>query len=135
MTNHIQTGAVHHVTLTVTDVSRALDFYTRLLGFQEVADYGPRKILHNGSVLLAVGPAPDPAQALDEDRFSEHRVGLDHISFSVGNMAALEAAAQRFDQEGVERGEIRHLEPFGIHVMAFRDPDNIQLELTAPHEG
>jgi hypothetical protein len=29
-------------------------------------------------------------------------------------------------------GEIKPLEPFGIAVLAFRDPDNIQLELAAP---
>jgi hypothetical protein len=32
----------------------------------------------------------------------------------------------------VAHGEIKPLEPFGIAVLAFRDPDNIQLELTAP---
>jgi hypothetical protein len=62
-------------------------------------------------------------------------VGLDHISFSVENLAALEAAARLFAEKGVEHGEIRDLGPFGIYVMAFRDPDNIQLELTAPHES
>jgi hypothetical protein len=45
----------------------------------------------------------------------------------------LEAAAALLDEHGVTRGEIKDLGPgFGIHVMAVRDPDNIQLELTAP---
>jgi len=32
----------------------------------------------------------------------------------------------------VQRGEVRELTSFGICVLAFRDPDNIQLELTSP---
>ena len=47
-------------------------------------------------------------------------------------MAELEAAASLFDARGVSHGEIMSLEPFNIAVLAFRDPDNIQVELTAP---
>jgi hypothetical protein len=36
------------------------------------------------------------------------------------------------EAQGVAHGEIELLEPFGIAVPAFHDPDNIQLELTAP---
>jgi hypothetical protein len=47
-------------------------------------------------------------------------------------MADMEAAVQKLDAHGVEHGEIKPLEPFGIAVLAIRDPDNIQIELTAP---
>ena len=47
-------------------------------------------------------------------------------------MAGLEAAARLFDTQGVPQGEIKPLEPFGIAVLAFRDPDNIPVGLTAP---
>ena len=46
-------------------------------------------------------------------------------------MADLAAAADLFNARGVPHGEIKPLEPFGIAVLAFRDPDNIQVELTA----
>jgi len=46
----------------------------------------------------------------------------------------LEQAARWFGQNGVPHGEIKDLgEDFRIYVLAFRDPDNIQLELTAPY--
>ena len=32
----------------------------------------------------------------------------------------------------VPHGDIATLTGFGIHVLPFRDPDNIQIELTAP---
>ncbi len=38
------------------------------------------------------------------------------------------------DERGLSHSEVRDLGPaFGIYVLIFRDPDNIQLELTAPH--
>ena len=128
----ITTAGVHHVALTVTDVKRSQQFYTGLLGFNHLTDFGPRALLHNGSVLLGLGPAPDPVQALPGDRFNENRIGLDHLSLSVAGMAEMEAALALLDANGVPHGDILRLEPFGIAVLALRDPDNIQVELTAP---
>jgi len=128
----IRTGAVHHVALTVSDVRRSQQFYSDVLGFNFLTDFGPKALLHNGSVLLALNPPPDPAQALPADQFSESRIGLDHLSLSVASMADLHAAVALFDAQGITHGEIKPLEPFGIAVLAFRDPDNIQVELTAP---
>lgn len=136
MSTQTQTGAVHHVTLTVSDIKRSTEFYTRFLGFQVAVEFAPRIALSNGSLLLVLTPPSDPAQAIPADRFNENRIGLDHVSFSVSSMAELEKAAALLDDHGVVRGDIRDLgSGFGIHVMALRDPDNIQLELTAPYSN
>ena len=127
MAETINIGPVHHLGLTVTDMERALRFYTEVLGLQQVAEFGPKRILSNGSVMIGLGPAASP-----DDRFDEARVGMDHISFSVNSRAELERAVAALDAHGVEHGEITELEPFGITILAFRDPDNTQLELTAP---
>jgi catechol 2,3-dioxygenase-like lactoylglutathione lyase family enzyme len=66
------------------------------------------------------------------DRFDEDRVGLDHLSFSVASREELDQAVRLFDERGVPHGEIATLSSFGIAVLPFRDPDNIQVELTAP---
>ena len=129
----ISTGAVHHMALTVSDVARSQAFYTDLLGFEHLADFGPRALLSNGSLVLALTPPPDPVQAIAGDRFNENRIGLDHVSFSVGSKADLEAAVALLDEYNVPHGEINDLAPFQIYVLAFRDPDNIQVELTAPY--
>ena len=129
----IQTGAVNHMTLTVTDRDRARDFYSSVLGFQFLMEFGPKYLLSNDSVILALNEAPDPTRAISDDRFDENRVGLDHVSFNVSSREALEQAAQLLDERGISRGEIKDLGDLGLYVMAFRDPDNIQLELTAPH--
>jgi hypothetical protein len=81
----------------------------------------------SGNLLLGLRPV-----APHEDRFDENRVGLDHLSFGVTSRTELEEAARLFDQRGVPHGEIKRLSGFGIDILPFRDPDNIELELTAP---
>lgn len=129
----ISTGAVHHLTLTVRDLRSSIEFYTTLLGFQVAAELSPtRVILSNGTALMALSNPPDPSRAIPDDEFNENRLGLDHLSFDVGSYQALENAVKVFDENGVSHGEIKDLgEGFGICVLAFRDPDNIQLELTS----
>lgn len=149
MAQSLSVGPIHHVRMTVTDVDRSREFYTSVLGFQVAAQMpestddplsaGLAKALMGG-VVLQNGPVLFGLRAGGEnhlaagDRFDEHRVGLDHLSFSVPSRGDLDAAARLLDERGVPHGEIVDLPAFGIYVLAFRDPDNIQLELTAPRE-
>ncbi len=133
MTDHIATGAVHHFTLTVTDVGRAYDFYSEVLGFQKVADYGPRILAHNESFLLVLSPTSDSGQTNGDKGFDETSVGLDHLSLAVENREELERAVGILDERKISHGEIVDLADFKIYVLMLRDPDNIQVELTAPH--
>jgi glyoxylase I family protein len=134
MPTPIAAGAIHHLRLTVTDVDRSRAFYTAVLGFAHVMDLPRGVFLSNGAVGLGLGPSPDPTRAPAEDRFDEARVGLDHLSFSVASRDELERARQLLDERGVPHGEITDLgETFGLYILAFRDPDNIQLELTAAY--
>lgn len=149
MAQSLSVGPIHHLRMTVTDVDRSREFYTSVLGFQVAAQMpestddplsaGLAKALMGG-VVLQNGPVLFGLRAGGEnhlasgDRFDEHRVGLDHLSFSVPSRGDLDAAARLLDERGVPHGEIVDLPAFGIYVLAFRDPDNIQLELTAPRE-
>jgi hypothetical protein len=80
------------------------------------------------------GGLGEGATAPSEDRFAENRIGLDHVSLDIGSRAELEQAVELMDAHGVPHGTLNDLAPtLPIYVLAFRDPDNIQLELTAPH--
>ncbi len=142
---HIQTGDIHHVRLTVTDVARSREFYTSLLGFEVAVESPPEddpsaaevfKILFGGIVMtrgnLLLGLRP---MAPSGDRFDPDRVGLDHLSFSVTSRDELEVALRLFEERGVVHGAITTLPSFGIDVLPFEDPDGVQLELTAPAAG
>jgi glyoxylase I family protein len=134
MTTSIATGSVHHLALTVTNVRRSVDFYSSVLGFKPIVELGPRVLLFNGSMVLAVTPPPDASQALADDRFNENRVGLDHLSFGVKSKADMEDALKFLNQRGIPHGDIKDLgADMRIYVLALRDPDNIQIELTAPY--
>jgi glyoxylase I family protein len=142
MAAEIELGAIHHLRLTVTDIERSREFYTKLLGFN-VAVEAPESddpksdpsypvlwggaVMAKGNYLLGLRPV-----AAKNDRFDEDRVGLDHLSFSVESRAALDQAIRTLDEHNVPHGEPRELTSFGICVLPFRDPDNIQLELTSP---
>ena len=133
MPEHITVQGVHHFRLTVSDVNRAVRFYTEGLGFKKLMDLNPGAFLSNGSVGLGIGPHPFPDRALKGDRFDENRIGLDHLSFAVPTRRALDEAARVLDQHGVAHSEVRDLgEAFGICVLIFRDPDNVQLEMSGP---
>ena len=60
-------------------------------------------------------------------------MGLDHLCFNVGSRDELEQAMGVLDEHDVSHGEIVDLSGLSIYVLMFRDPDNIQIELTAPH--
>jgi glyoxylase I family protein len=142
MAGKIELGGIHHIRLTVTDITRSREFYTGLLGFQVAAEApesdDPKSdpsypvlwggvVMAKGNYLLGLRPV-----AAKGDSFDEDRVGLDHMSFSVESRVALDEAIKVLDEQGVPRGQVRELTSFGICVLPFRDPDNIQLEITSP---
>jgi glyoxylase I family protein len=142
MSSPIQVGVPHHIRLTVTDVERSRAFYTEVLGFDVALESPPDDdpdgvvadtlqggiVLVNAGVMIGLRPV-DAAHA--DDRFDPFRVGLDHLSFAVGSRADLDAAAQVFDEHGVEHGPVREVPAMGMAFLAAFDPDGIALELTA----
>lgn len=52
--------------------------------------------------------------------------GIHHIKLTVTD---LEKSRKFFDKEDIKHGEIEKLSN-DLYVLAFRDPDNIQLELS-----
>jgi len=119
---------IHHVILTVSDLERARAFYGDLLGFElTVLDPQYGKLAYfpvegGHSVWLVQHGKTPPG-----DRFSEFRVGLDHLAFTAPNKEFLDALAARLIAAGVNTKGVELFYGQYLYV-AFRDPDNIQLE-------
>ena len=93
--------ALTHVALTVKDLSVSVPWYEALLDAKPVLDEDTDPDFHHTVYLLGNGtllglhqhgtPAPD-------ERFSEHRIGLDHVSFGCADRAELETWEARLDE-------------------------------------
>jgi catechol 2,3-dioxygenase-like lactoylglutathione lyase family enzyme len=115
----------HHVTLNVTDLPRARAFYEGVLGFevdQDLPGYKLRLRIGESRTRLVLRPPPG---AVDADRFTEYRIGLDHLSFGASR-ACIDKMADALAAAGVH-ADLSH-DPLGTAVLCFRDPDNIALE-------
>src|SRR5689334_18849534 len=123
---------ISHVELTVRDAERSAAWYRETLGLETLIeparpDWGPgvvTTVLHPATGLIIGLVQHEPSEV---SAFSESRVGLDHLAFSVASRSELEAWVEHFDGHGIDHSGIND-QPYGS-VVVFRDPDNIQLEL------
>jgi catechol 2,3-dioxygenase-like lactoylglutathione lyase family enzyme len=117
----------HHVTLNVTDLVRARAFYEGLLGLRVDQDFPGEKLrfrLPDTSARLVLRPVLPGTPA--GDRFTEHRVGLDHIAIAATREEVNELTG-RLRAAGFPAD--LHRNRGSDHAMVtFRDPDNIQWE-------
>jgi glyoxylase I family protein len=130
MTEPSLTG-VGHIALSVKDLPRAVAWYGEVLGFQPLFpfntdDFDRQILMHPSGAFVALTRHHHPDA--DED-FNERRPGLDHLAFSVQDVAALEAWADRLDALGWPHSGVSVTPVTGSALLAFRDPDGIALEL------
>lgn len=131
-----------HVRLTVTDISRSKDFYDRLFGWEiavdqsaQADDPGVRQSaekFYGGVVYQTPQGTLFGLRPVGTAVFNPDVTGLDHVSFAVESRTALEAAADTLDKVGIKHGEVTDLTDAGIAILSFQDPDDINIELTAP---
>ncbi len=125
--------ALNHVAVTVRDLEISVPWYRALIGadpvLDEHTDAGFRHVvwLLDGGTLFGIHQHD---RAADDERFSEFRVGLDHVSWGCADRAELENWANRLDDLGIEHGPI--VDASYGSGLSFRDPDGIALEFFAP---
>ena len=121
--------AFNHYALTVSNLQRSIDWYERLFGSP------PVEVIDEGNYRAEMWFEPafaihENQHQFQDDVFDEFRIGLDHIAFGCASREELESWPARLDALGIEHGEIVD-RSYGAGL-AFRDPDNIQLEFFLP---
>jgi catechol 2,3-dioxygenase-like lactoylglutathione lyase family enzyme len=126
-------NAIHHVSLTVSDLDASVRWYQEVLGLTELL----REDHPDGSGYGIVLGKPDFSLCIglhthdsaDGSRFAETRTGLDHFSFLAADRDELAAWEKRLADLGVDHSPLN--DQGGYAVVVLRDPDNIQLEFIA----
>ena len=124
---------LNHVAVTVRDVNVSGPWYRRLFDADPIADehddtagYRHQVWMIAGGTLFGIHQHDHPAP---DEKFSEHRVGLDHVGFGCASRAELETWVTRLNELGIEHGGIVDAD-YGSGL-SFRDPDGIALEFFA----
>ena len=128
------TSGVHHIGLTVKDLSRSKEFFIDTLGFKqtgEIADY-PAVFLSDDSIMLTLWQVENPDQAAPFNY--TNNIGLHHVAFKLDSDKALDELHQKllqiddvtfeFGPEPVGEGPTRHMICF--------EPGGVRIEFIAP---
>jgi lactoylglutathione lyase len=118
-----------HIALIVSDMDRAIEFYTAVLGLKLIKDGRPE----GGLKKTFIGTRNRPILALIEDK--ERRTltsvsvgGVNHIAFSVDD---IEKASGLLKERGVKFIEEKISGDGKVIAYHFLDPDGLELEICA----
>jgi glyoxylase I family protein len=123
----METSGLNHIIMTIKDVKISQEFYGDLLGFET-------KNIADGFFFMTGGVSIfffSPRRPIPDDRFNEFRIGLDHLAFTAPSESDLQSLAEKLQAAGVETKGVETYHT-GNKYVAFRDPDNIQLEYWLP---
>ncbi|WP_409032576.1 fosfomycin resistance glutathione transferase [Janthinobacterium sp. CG_23.3] len=107
---------INHLTLAVTDISKSVEFYSRLLNFRLHASWDAGAYLSVGELWLCL--------SLDTVRSGENSHEYTHYAFSI-QQSELPQFRQRLEVEGIKEWKLNRSEGDSVY---FLDPDGHKLE-------
>jgi len=107
---------IYDVTLTVSDLTRAIDFYQNTLGLRKQYATDTYAGFDGGGVQLGLRQGVPPSDP----------TGTPLIDFQVADIETVYATLK---ERGVHFSQEPHTAPWGGHIAFFEDPDGNQLEL------
>lgn len=124
------TGWLHHVDITVSDLTCSTEFYDRvlpLMGFQRLPDCPEGPIWRGNTVEVGLQRAHSEAPR-QHDRYSP---GLHHLAFGAPDRRAVDRLYEALQRLGVPildpPAQYDQYVP-GYYAVFFSDPDGIKLE-------
>jgi glyoxylase I family protein len=138
----INSSGFAHVRLTVTDIARSKSFYDQVFGWPIAVDasdsieepgirHSPERF-YGGIIYQTPQGTLFGLRPVGSEGFDSERTGLDHLSFTVASRQDLVDAAAALSAAGIQHGEIIDMAASGLAILSFQDPDDINVELTAP---
>ena len=131
-----------HVRLTVTDIERSAEFYDTVFGWPRAIDQSASvdepgvkespEQFYGGVVYQTPQGTLFGLRPVGGDSFESTRTGLDHVSFAVDSRNELVRVEAELAEAGIVHGEVTDLTDAGLAILSFQDPDDINIELTAP---
>jgi len=116
---------LNHAVLYVSDLKRSVNFYSRVFGFEIIAEQGPMAFLrakgsanHHDLGLLSLGT--------DAPRPPEGSTGLYHLAWELGSIQELALAREELKKAGAYTGESDHGATKSVYGA---DPDGNEFEL------
>lgn len=111
----------NHLTINVSNLSRSLEFYTRVLGLALIHKGNSDAYLEWGAAWICLIEQPDYTVS------TRKTIGFDHFAFTIAQ-EYFEEAIQVLQANKVQivRGPIRRGVGWSVN---FLDPDGVQLEL------
>jgi glyoxylase I family protein len=121
---------LHHISLTVTDVERSAEWYSRTLGFER------RGVMPNERFeRLALGHPEMPLlltltshHGRPAGRFDETVTGLDHLAFRTRSPEDVDTWRTWLVAQQVACSDVKDGALPGSRLITFRDPDGVQIE-------
>jgi catechol 2,3-dioxygenase-like lactoylglutathione lyase family enzyme len=139
---------IHHAGIVVSDLSRAIDFYTGVLGLELMTEPTPpasgerlEKLLNlpgarlHGGVLLRAGDSAIELHQFEAPEWTgptpvpAHAIGAQHVAFRCDDLAAEKAAIEARGGLFLTETHLVDSGPFeGLRTAFLLDPDGIRIE-------
>ena len=118
----MKTQGLNHIQIQVSDMKRSLEFYTNLLGMQELFREGPLVFLRSaeGSDVFTLRQAQGPVDVSDG--------GLQHFGFAI-NREDHAAAVDEAREFGAEVLDVGQHGGDGVLYAYIKDPDGYIIEI------